>query len=104
MVDQVRINRILQVPPPKVRQQDIHRLLRAVVLAVAPNHRGPAAARVGRDGVVDRLNYVWVREELVSFDLLHCALDRLLTERACGVLALRGEERGGGGVSYSGSS
>lgn len=50
-IHQVRINRILQIPPPKIRQQNIHRLR----TLLRPSLR--------RNAVVDRMDDVWVSLE-----------------------------------------
>ncbi|KAL8962521.1 MAG: hypothetical protein Q9193_001075, partial [Seirophora villosa] len=58
MVDQIRVDRILQVPPPVIRQQYVHGLAPGIAPVV---RRG--------DGVVDGVDDVRVRgEEGVGFD------------------------------------
>lgn len=80
MVDQICVDGILKVPATEVGQEDVDRLLDPVVLRIAADGGGPATPRVGRDGVVDRFDDVWVGEELIGFHFFHSALNGFLAE------------------------
>jgi hypothetical protein len=69
VVDQIRIDHILQIPPPIVREQYIHRLRAGIIF-------------VARDAVVDTGYDVrmW-NEELVRLDFLERMLHGFLAER-----------------------
>lgn len=86
MVDEIRVDRILQVAPPVVRQEDVD-CFGAGVGAVA-----------GRDdGVVDCVDDVRVRvEERVGFDFFEGEGDGFAAEGAADLF--EGVEGGGGGV------
>lgn len=72
MIHQIRIDHILQVSPPIIRQQDVDGLALVV-----------AAAALAGDAVVDAVDDAGaVREDLVRLDLLHGLRDRLLAEGA----------------------
>lgn len=71
MVHQVRVDHILQVAAPVIRQQNVDSL----VLPFAAAFRG--------DAVVDVVNDSWrVAEQLVGFYFVHGLGDGFLTERA----------------------
>ena len=81
MVDQIRIDHILQIAPPIVRQQHIDRF----TLIVA------AAAALAGDGVVDAVDDArTLRKHLVCLNLLHGLGDRLGAEGAADLF--EGEE------------
>lgn len=74
MVDQIRIDRILQIPPPVVRQEDVDRL-------------GAGVGAVGRDAVVDAVDDVGMwREEAVRLDLFEGLRHGFLPEGAADLL------------------
>ena len=86
MIDQIRIDGILQVASPVVGQEDVDGLGAGVV----------AVAGAG-DGVVDGVDDVGVRgEEGVGFDLLEGERDGFLAEGAADLL--QGVEGAGLGV------
>lgn len=86
MVDQVRIDRVLQVSAPVVRQEDV-------------DDFGPGIRPVARIlyGVVDGVDDVWVWiEERVGFCFFECEGDGLLAEGTADLL--QGVERRVAGV------
>lgn len=94
MIDQIRIDRVLQIPAPVVREQDVHGLgARGARVADTRD----AAAGVGLYGVVDGVDDVGgVREEGVGFDFAQGLGDGFGAEEASDFL--EGEEFGGDGV------
>lgn len=78
MVDQIRVDQVLQVSAAVVRQQDVHRLGRGVRL-------------IRRDAVVDRVDDIWVRrEKRVGLHFFKGLRDGFLAEGAADLL--QGEE------------
>ena len=87
MIDQIRIDHILQIPPSIIRQEHIDRLALLV----------PAPAALAGDAVVDAVDYTrTVGEDLVGFYLFHGVRYRFLAEGAADFLER--EEFCGGGV------
>lgn len=87
VVDQVRVDQVLQVAPPVVREQHVDGL------------GGLAAAALRGDRVVDAVDDArGVGKELVGVDFLHRLGDRLGAEGASDLL--KGEKLRGRGVLY----
>jgi len=80
MINQIRINRILQIAAPIIRQQDINSLLPRIF---TPSNASRATFVFAIDHVVNCVdNRVLTFEELVRFHLLQSLADTFLAEGA----------------------
>jgi len=72
VVDQIRVDRVLEVPAAEIREEDVDRFLAAAaILIVSSHHCRSAAAGRGDYGVVDGRDEVCVAELSVALRLFH---------------------------------